>query len=131
MKKILLISSILTAVFLVGCNAKDKEKTNASTGEASSPVSQVDSNQVDSNESNQKTVKYETEDKKQFTLQTTDNFATATLTDSEGHNYSLKEVPAGSGMRLEGENGVSIHSKGEEATIELAKDQSFSVKEVK
>ena len=63
MKKILLISSILTAVFLVGCNAKDKEKTNASTGEASSPVAQVDSN-----ESNQKTVKYETEDKKQFTL---------------------------------------------------------------
>lgn len=126
MKKILLISSILTAVFLVGCNAKDKEKTNASTGEASSPVAQVDSN-----ESNQKTVKYETEDKKQFTLQTTDNFATATLTDSEGQNYSLKEVPAGSGMRLEGENGVSIHSKGEEATIELAKDQSFSVKEVK
>ncbi|MDR0238539.1 MliC family protein [Acinetobacter sp.] len=126
MKKLLLISSILTVAFLVGCNAKDKDKNTTTTAEASSPVAQVDAN-----ESNEKTVKYETEDKKQFTLKTSDNFATATLTDHDGHIYSLKEVPAGSGMRLEGDNGVAIHSKGEEATIELAKDQSLSVKEVK
>jgi membrane-bound inhibitor of C-type lysozyme len=126
MKKVLLISSVLAVVFLAGCNAKDKEKMNASTEETSSSVAQVESN-----ESNEKTVKYETEDKKQFTLQTTDNFVTATLTDNEGHQYSLKEVPAGSGMRLEGENGVSIHSKGDEGMIEIAKGQTFNVKEVK
>ena len=126
MKKLLLISSFLAVVFVVGCSAKDKDKATSPDNEASSSAVAVDTN-----ESAEKTVKYETADKKQFTLKTSDNFVTATLTDSDGNNYSLKEVPAGSGMRLEGDNGVSIHSKGDEGTIELAKDKSFTVKEVK
>ena len=124
MKKLLLLSTFLTIVFVSGCSAKDKD-TSTENEVNSSAVS------IDSNESTEKSVKYQTVDKKDFMLKTSDNFATAVLTDSDGNSYSLKEVPAGSGMRLEGENGVSIHTKGNDGIIELSKDKSLTVTEIK
>lgn len=124
MKNLLLISTILTAAALAGCNAKEKAPTADSA--ASTPVTAQDN----TSESTEKTVKYATEDKQIFTLKTTDNFVTATLEDSQGHSYALKEAPAGSGMLLEGANGVSIHTKGNEGFITLAKDKVLNIKEV-
>lgn len=124
MKKLLLVSSLIAVGFIVGCSSKDKAATTES--ESSTAVSQV--GVINSNETS---IKYETADKKEFILKTNDQFATATLMDSDGNTYALKEVPAGSGMLLEGENGVSVHSKGNEAIITLAKDVSVNVTEVK
>ena len=76
-------------------------------------------------------VKYQTTDGKNFTLASTDNFETATLTDATANNYALKSAISASGMRLEGENGVYIHTKGKEGTIALPNNQSFEIKEVK
>ncbi|MEN8976697.1 NADPH-dependent 7-cyano-7-deazaguanine reductase [Acinetobacter baumannii] len=121
MKNLLLISTILTAAALAGCNAK--EKASATEAAASAPA------QVNSNEANEKTFKYLTEDKQIFTLKTTDNFETATLEDSQGISYTLKNGHAASGILLEGENGVFIHTKGDEGIISLGKDKQFHVKE--
>lgn len=120
MKNLLLISTILTAATLAGCNAK--EKATASNAEASTPAAQT-------NESTEKTVKYLTEDKQIFTLKTTDNFETATLEDSQGNSYALKNGHAASGVLLEGEDGVSIHTKGQEGFIELTKGKTINIKE--
>lgn len=124
MKKLLLISSFVAVAALVGCGSKDKAAT-PDTASASA------ASHVGAHEITESTVKYTTEDKKEFTLTTKDNFVTATLVDNDGKSYDLKEAPAGSGMRLEGENGVSVHTKGDEGVIELAADKSFTVKEVK
>lgn len=121
MKKLLLISTILTATVLAGCNAK--EKAPAADTAASTPVA------AQANESTEKTVKYLTEDKQIFTLKTTDNFETATLEDSKGNSYALKNGHAASGVLLEGENGVSIHTKGQEGFIELVKGKIVNIKE--
>ncbi|OTG81627.1 MliC family protein [Acinetobacter sp. ANC 4648] len=124
MKKIFLLSALIGVGLIAGCNSKDKESTQDK--DVSVPASTVISN-----ESIEQTVIYETADKKQYILTTTDNFTTANLVDSDGNSYELKEVPAGSGMRLEGPNGVAIHTKGDEGIIELSKDQIIDIKEVK
>lgn len=124
MKKLLLISSLIAVGFMVGCSPKDKAAT--ANNESSNTASQV--GVIDTTET---IVKYQTDDKKEFILSTKDNFVTATLLDADGKNYALKEAEAGSGMLLKGENGVSVHTKGDEGVIELSKDQSFNVKEVK
>ena len=121
MKKLLLLSSFLTIIFVAACSVKNKDTSTENEATTSAAT----------NDSNEKIIKYQTDDKKDFILKTNDNFTTAVLTDSDGNSYSLKEVPAGSGMRLEGENGVSIHTKGDDGTIELSKDKSFTVTEVK
>ncbi|WP_111848355.1 NADPH-dependent 7-cyano-7-deazaguanine reductase [Acinetobacter baumannii] len=122
MGNLLLISTILTAAVLAGCNAK--EKAPASDAAASAPAAQANSN-----ETTEKTVKYLTEDKQIFTLKTIDNFETATLEDSQGNSYALKNGHAASGVLLEGENGVSIHTKGQEGFIELTKGKIINIKE--
>lgn len=122
MKKLLLVSTILTAAALAGCNAK--EKTPAADSGAGTPATQSNSHG-----STEKTVKYITEDNLTFKLKTNDNFTTATLEDNHGNSYSLKNAAGASGMRLEGENGVSVHTKGKEGMIEIA-NKVFNVKEV-
>lgn len=121
MKNLLLISTILTAATLAGCNAK--EKAPATEAAASAPVA------AHANESTEKTVKYLNKDNQIFTLKTTDNFETATLEDSQGNSYALKNGHAASGVLLEGENGVSIHTKGQEGFIELTKGKIINIKE--
>ncbi|HFX6313554.1 TPA: NADPH-dependent 7-cyano-7-deazaguanine reductase [Acinetobacter baumannii] len=121
MKNLLLISTILTAATLAGCNAK--EKAPATEAAASAPVT------AHANESTEKTVKYLNKDNQIFTLKTTDNFETATLEDSQGNSYALKNGHAASGVLLEGENGVSIHTKGQEGFIELTKGKIINIKE--
>lgn len=121
MKNLLLISTILTAATLAGCNAK--EKAPATEAVASAPVT------AHANESTEKTVKYLNKDNQIFTLKTTDNFETATLEDSQGNSYALKNGHAASGVLLEGENGVSIHTKGQEGFIELTKGKIINIKE--
>lgn len=122
MKKLLLVSTILTAAVLAGCNGKDK--TPAADSGAGTPAAQSNTSQA-----TEKTVKYITEDNLTFKLKTNDNFTTATLEDNHGNSYALKNAPAGSGMLLEGENGVSVHTKGKEGMIEIA-NKVFNVKEV-
>ncbi len=123
MKKLLFISSLLALGFMSGCSQADQNKTTKTDAAVASQIGVIDSNAT--------SVKYETEDKKEFILTTKDNFASATLLDAEGNSYALKESPAGSGMLLKGENGVSVHTKGDEGIIELSKERSFNVKEVK
>lgn len=128
MKKLLLISSLVVSLsLLVGCAAKDKT-SNLDTGASSVPSNVKDHIAPESVELK---VKYTTVDKRGFTLTTKDNFVTATLIDPDGQRYILKEVPAGSGIRLEGENGVLVQTKGDDGIIELGADKSFTVKEVK
>lgn len=124
MKKLLLTSSLIAVGFMVGCSPKDQAATaNQESTQSASQVGVINTAET--------IVKYQTEDKKEFILSSKDNFATATLLDADGKNYALKEAQAGSGMLLKGENGVSVHTKGDEGIIELSKDQSFNVKEVK
>ena len=124
MKNLFLISTILSATVLAGCNAK--EKATAPDSAASVPVT---AQATTTDESTEKTVKYLAEDKQIFTLKTTDNFETATLEDSKGNSYALKNGHAASGVLLEGENGVSIHTKGQEGFIELEKGKIVDIKE--
>lgn len=114
MKNLLLISTILMAAVLAGCNAKEK-----------APAAEA----AQANESTEKTVKYLSKDNQIFTLKTTDNFETATLEDSQGNSYALKNGHAASGVLLEGENGVSIHTKGQEGFIELTKGKIINIQE--
>lgn len=123
MKNLFLIITILTTAVLAGCNEKQKT-SSANSGTNTSAT------QSNTNNSTDKSVKYVTEDKQVFILKTNDNFTTATLIDSHGYNYMLKAVPAASGMYLEGENGVSIHTKGKEGYIELPKGKTFYIKEI-
>lgn len=123
MKNLLLISTILTAAVLAGCIAK--EKTPAADATSASVAGQANSN-----ESTEKTVKYLSKDNQIFTLKTTDNFETATLEDSQGNSYALKNGHAASGILLKDENGVFIHSKGAEGIISLVKHTQFHVKEI-
>ena len=66
-------------------------------------------------------------------LKTIDNFQTAEMTDNSDKVYQLKQAVSGSGIRLEGENGVFIHFKNfngvNEGTVEFVKDQPIEIKE--
>lgn len=122
MKKKLPITLIV--LVLVGCSSKDKDMPPEH--EASSNVI----SRVEKSESDVKVIKFQSLNQKEFLLKTSDNFVTATLIDDKGKNYSLKEVPVASGMRLEGENGVAIHTKNGEGVIEFSKNNYFIVKQL-
>lgn len=122
MEKILLVALIVMA--LVGCGSKDKDIPSEHK------TSSSDVSGIEKSESDEKVIKYQTPDKKEFILKTNDNFVTATLIDDEGKSYTLKEVPAASGMRLEGNDGVAIHTKNGQGIIEFSKDNYFSIEEV-
>ncbi|WP_252508385.1 hypothetical protein [Acinetobacter baumannii] len=51
------------------------------------------------------------------------------MEDSKGNSYALKNGHAASGVLLEGENSVSIHTKGQEGFIELKKGKIVDIKE--
>lgn len=123
------------ALALVGCgdNKKANQDTQSSTESStavatSEPTSSVEASSVAAAEV---VIKYQDKNKKTYELKSLDNFETATLTDSEGKTYALKEAMAGSGMRLEGQDGIYIHTKGEQGTLELVKNQPIDITEVK
>lgn len=124
MKKLILISPLVIVSLMAGCAPKDKASTTQDdSSDIASQVGVIDSNMA--------SIKYETEDKKEFILTSKDKFTTAILLDAEGNTHVLKEALAGSGMLLKSEGGVSIHTHGDNAIIELSSDRSYQVKEVK
>lgn len=124
---------VVLGLALVGCD--DAKKAQPVATESSAPVMPTDSSAslatLPAETATEVTVKYQDKNKKAYELKSSDNFETAILTDSEGKSYELKEAISGSGMKLEGKDGIYIHTKGEEGTLELIKGQPIDITEVK
>lgn len=131
-----ILASLCTVLLLVGCNS-DKQPKSDVVSAASENVElmalPVESSAAGgtSEAISEVVVKYKGSDNKTYELKSSDNFETAVLTDSQGKNYELKDAISGSGMHLEGEDGVYIHTKGEEGTLVLSKDPLIDIQEVK
>ncbi len=95
MKKFLLAG--LLSFGLMGCVALD---TNEKTESAYS-----------SNQDAQQVIHFNGPYDLVIELKTTDGFETATMTDNSGQERQLKRVVSGSGIKLEGADGASIHFK--------------------
>jgi membrane-bound inhibitor of C-type lysozyme len=127
-----ILAALCTVLLLVGCNSDKQPNSNvpSATNEsvtstampAETSVAEVTSEVI---------VKYKGSDNKTYELKSSNNFETAVLTDSQGKNYELTHAISGSGMRLEGKDGIYIHTKGEEGTLVLLKDQLIDIQEVK
>ena len=132
--KYLLTASIL-GLALVGCTDKNKTPDTVSTSEtevvatsdASTPVDQT----VAANQ--EQVINFTGPNDLTLILKSSDNFETAQLVDNSDKVYNLKQAVAGSGVRLEGEDGVSIHFKNfngvNEGTVELVKGKPIDIKE--
>lgn len=64
-------------------------------------------------------------------LQSSDNFATAVMSDNADRSFHMKAAPAASGMRMTDGKNATIHIKGDEGTVEFVKDTPISIKEFK
>ena len=68
-------------------------------------------------------------------LTSNDGFETAILVDNSGKEHLLKNAISGSGVRMVGDDGVSIHFKNfnglNEGVVELVKDKPIQIKEFK
>ncbi|TCM65178.1 hypothetical protein EC844_11515 [Acinetobacter calcoaceticus] len=147
-----LIPGLVLSVALVGCNAKDANKTEekiATETTASSTVvegthaSEVTTEHKDADNHGHEQdnhgheagsveiVKFSGPDNSTFELKSSDKFETAELTDNSGKTYQLKAAVAASGLKMANDDGVSIHFKNGDGTVELVKDKPIDVKEVK
>ena len=123
-----LLVALCAVLLLVGCNSDKQPKSDvvsAASENAALPAEGA------SEAISEVIVKYQGSDNKTYELKSSDNFETAVLTDSQGKSYELTHAISGSGMRLEGEDGIYIHTKGEEGTLVLLKDQLIDIQEVK
>ena len=118
------LTPLFLTFLLIGCSGdkkatQDAQQTSVTNSMSQEPVVQ------------EVIIKYQDKNQKTYELKTSDNFQTAVLIDSDGKAYELKEVMAGSGMRLEGRNGIYIHTKGENGVLELSKEKLVDIKEIK
>jgi membrane-bound inhibitor of C-type lysozyme len=128
-----LLVALCAVLLLVGCNSDKQPKSDAVSAASENAALPVESSAAEgaSEAISEVIVKYQGSDNKTYELKSSDNFETAVLTDSQGKNYELTHAISGSGMRLEGEDGIYIHTKGEEGTLVLLKDQLIDIQEVK
>jgi uncharacterized lipoprotein NlpE involved in copper resistance len=127
-----ILAALCTVLLLVGCNSDKQLNSNVRSATNESVTSIVMPAETSVAEATSEViVKYKGSDNKTYELKSSNNFETAVLIDSQGKNYELTYAISGSGMRLEGEDGIYIHTKGEEGTLVLLKDQLIDIQEVK
>ena len=66
-----------------------------------------------------------------ITLQSNDNFETAIMNDNSDRQFQMRSVPAASGVRMSNGQGVTIHFKNGDGTVELVPGKPISIKEFK
>lgn len=115
--KPLLVSSLL-ALALVGCSTMSENKA---------PKENVSSTQP----AQTQVINFTGPMDLVVTLKSSDNFETAEMTDNSDRVYKMKQVPAASGVRLESNDGASIHFKGSEGMVEFVKGKPIEIKEFK
>lgn len=121
------LTPLFLTFLLIGCSG-DKKATQDTSQTSAASENSITNAMTQSPVAQEVIIKYQDKNKKTYELKTTDNFQTAVLVDSNGKTYDLKEVMAGSGMRLEGRDGIYIHTKGENATLELSKGKPVDIK---
>ena len=139
MKKLIFVA--FCGLTLMGCTDKKNaaaEQAHVTTEHAeqstvATAVNEVPTSAAEQNVPAEQTLNFTGPYDLTLELKTTDNFQTAQLTDNSDKVYQLKEAVSGSGVRLEGDNGVSIHFKNvngvNEGTVELVKDKPIEIKE--
>ncbi|AUZ05301.1 hypothetical protein ADP71_17760 [Vitreoscilla sp. C1] len=119
MEKAIILGFI--AVGLVGCATVEQSKQVSSTEHAIQQETQV--------------IYFTGPYDLTIELKSNDGFKTATMMDNSGKNHLLKIAVSGSGMRMVGNDGVSIHFKNfnglNEGVVELVKDKPIPIKEFK
>ena len=60
-------------------------------------------------------------------LESKDNFETAIMQDNSDRQFQMRSVPAASGIRMENGQGVSIHFKNGDGTVELVPGKPISI----
>lgn len=119
MKKAIILG--LMAVGLVGCAAVEQNQQTSGTEHAIQQETQV--------------IYFTGPYDLTIELQSNDGFETATMMDNSGKKHLLKIAVSGSGMRMVGDDGVSIHFKNfnglNEGVVELVKDKPIPIKEFK
>lgn len=132
MKKIL-ATAVMASLILMGCNqSKNDTPTEINTAQPQAQTSNTASTDALQKQEIHFTGPYDLT----ITLQTNDNFETATMTDNSDKTYQLKRTISANGIRLENtDDGVMIHFKatdhGNEGFVELVKDKSIEIKEFK
>lgn len=113
-----LIGTSIIALILTGCNSyPTKDVTQENSVSSATPETQI--------------INFVGPMDLTIQLKSSDNFETAEMTDNSGKVYHLKNVVAGSGVRLANNQGVSIHFKRGEGIVELVKGKPISITEYK
>lgn len=112
------LGSILLTVALVGCNLYPSKTTVPEKIASNSPV-------------NTQVIYFTGPMDLTIALKSSDNFETAEMTDNSDKVYYLKSVVVGSGVRMENEDGISIHFKNGDGFVELVKGKPISITEFK
>nr|WP_174505589.1 hypothetical protein [Acinetobacter sp. Marseille-Q1620] len=131
-----LLAVLFLSMALTACNSNSTEstKTEDKTNDASSVSDSSTSNALATDQSNVTTsqvVNFTGPNDLTIELKTSDNFETAEMTDNSDKTYHLKRVVSGSGVRLANDEGVSIHFKGSEGSVELVPGKPIEIKELK
>ncbi|SPL72605.1 hypothetical protein [Acinetobacter stercoris] len=131
-----LLAVLFLSMALTACNSNSTEstKTEDKTNDASSVSDSSTSNALATDQSNVTTsqvVNFTGPNDLTIELKTSDNFETAEMTDNSDKTYHLKRAVSGSGVRLANDEGVSIHFKGSEGSVELVPGKSIEIKELK
>ena len=118
MKKLLLVLPLAVAA-LTACNATqgNKPATTPDATTAAAPNTQV--------------LHFVGPMDLTLTLQSNDNFETAVLTDNSDRGFQMRSVPAASGVRMSNGQGVTIHFKNGDGTVELVPGKPIAIKEFK
>lgn len=64
-------------------------------------------------------------------LKSNDNFETAVMSDNSDRSFQMHSVPAASGVRMSNGQGVTIHFKNGDGTVELVQGKPISIQEFK
>lgn len=66
-----------------------------------------------------------------LSLQSSDNFATAVMTDNADRSFQMRGVPAASGLRMSDGKGVIIHFKNGDGVVELVPGTPIPIQQVR
>lgn len=125
-----LLLTTFTAAMLLGCSNNKQSATDATTT-ASQAVVLEDAQVASEAVVQEQVLNFTGPHDLTLELKSSDNFATATMTDNADRTFELKQAVAASGMKLANEDGVSIHFKKGEGVVELVPGTPIEIKEFK